>query len=44
MNLDYRHADEIITVNGNILWLGDLQAADNFDWLRQNNIRTGNFS
>lgn len=28
MNLDYRHADEILTVNKNILWLGDFSAAD----------------
>ena len=41
MNLDYRHADEIITVNGNVLWLGDFQAADDRDWLNSNNIRTG---
>lgn len=27
MTLDYRHADQIMIVNGNGLWLGDLQAA-----------------
>lgn len=31
----------MIRVNGHILWLGDIQAAEGYDWLKNNNIRTG---
>ena len=42
MTLDYKHANEIIKgKNGHILWLGDCQAAENIDWLHDNNIRIG---
>ena len=41
MSLEYQHANKIIDVSGNSLWLGDIQSADSRHWLKQNNIKTG---
>jgi hypothetical protein len=39
---EYRHADEIIKPDHqNGVWIGDVQAAENIDWLKEKNIRTG---
>lgn len=42
MTLDYRHANEILILkNKNVLWLGDFTAAEDINWIREKNIRTG---
>lgn len=39
---NYRHANQIHTnPKDNSLWLGDVRAAENIEWLREHNIRTG---
>lgn len=43
MSLSYKHASQILTSkNGHALWIGDIQAAENVAWLKENNIRIGN--
>ena len=38
----YQHANCIHTnLRNNSLWLGDIGAAEDHNWLRENNIRTG---
>lgn len=40
--LDYKHANEILVANNkSVLWLGDCSAAEDLDWLRKHNVRTG---
>lgn len=42
MSLSYSHANEIITsANKHVLWVGDIQAAENIAWLKEKNIKTG---
>ena len=39
----YRHGDEVLrSSQGHGLFIGDIQAAEDTDWLKDNNIRTGN--
>ena len=43
--MDYHHGDEVYrSSQGHGLFLGDIQAAEDIDWLRENNIRTGKAS
>ena len=40
--MDYHHYDEIFkSPQGHPLFLGDIQAAEDIQWLLANNIRTG---
>lgn len=42
MWFDYQHANSILTNSSdNTLWLGDASAADDINWIRSSNIRTG---
>lgn len=39
---EYHHADGIIlSPQGHALYVGDVQAAEDTQWLRENNVRTG---
>lgn len=39
---EYNHADEILlSSQGHRLYIGDAQAAEDTQWLRENNVRTG---
>lgn len=41
-SLDYKHANEILVEKSkNVLWLGDCSAAEDLEWLRKHNVRTG---
>ena len=40
--MDYHHYDEIFrSTQGHPLYLGDIQAAEDIEWLMSNNVRTG---
>jgi hypothetical protein len=42
LDLSYHHADEIIkSAQNHTLYIGDASAAEDVEWLRENNIRTG---
>lgn len=42
MSLGYSHANEILTSNDrHVLWIGDIQAAENIAWLKDKNIKVG---
>ena len=39
----YHHADEILrSYQGHPLYVGDLSAAEDIAWLKNNNVNTGN--
>jgi hypothetical protein len=43
--MEYHHADEVLrSSQGHSLFVGDVQAAENVEWLQEKNVKTGRTS
>ena len=41
MSDTYNHADEVLrSPQGHVLYIGDIQSAENIDWIHEKNIKT----